>query len=31
MDFILAVLMLVVIILFGIFWKELVNWLFHKK
>jgi hypothetical protein len=31
MDFFLAVLMLLVVILAGIFWEEIMNWVFHKK
>jgi uncharacterized protein YneF (UPF0154 family) len=31
MDFLLAVLMLLVAILLGLFWEEIVNRLFHKK
>jgi hypothetical protein len=31
MDFFLAVLMLLAVVLLGLFWKEIVGWVFHKK
>jgi hypothetical protein len=31
MDFFLAILILLVVILVGLFWEEIRNWLFNKK